>query len=185
MGTKGGQNCYQLIHYDVLSCQQVSFTLPQETPSWEEHKFFQETLVLFGAIQQRRSSDAAAVQCRCIPKCAVKTSAVIITASELQGCSCAASLYPKMSFFLATWWKVSLANFLLNFFRAFKHQSFAPIGLQKKNTAAGWLVQKYLSVNYIVIFLTSTDAVTKNPHINIWPLRIITNPTGWDSVKVC
>jgi hypothetical protein len=40
MGTKGGQNWYQSIHYDVLSCRQVSFTLPQGTPSREEHKRF-------------------------------------------------------------------------------------------------------------------------------------------------
>jgi hypothetical protein len=33
MGTKGGRNWYQLIPYDVLSCQKVSFTLPQETLS--------------------------------------------------------------------------------------------------------------------------------------------------------
>jgi hypothetical protein len=41
------------------------------------------------------------------------------------------------------------------------HQGFAPIGLQKTNTASGWLVKKYLSVNYCD-FLTPTDAVTEN-----------------------
>jgi hypothetical protein len=44
----------------------------------------------------------------------------------------------------------------------FYHQSFAPIGLQKTNAAAGWLVKKYLSVNYRD-FLTLTDAGTENP----------------------
>jgi hypothetical protein len=34
MGTKEGQNWYQSIHYDVLSCR----GLPQGTPSREEHK---------------------------------------------------------------------------------------------------------------------------------------------------
>jgi|688.fasta_scaffold122643_3 hypothetical protein len=42
MGTKGGQNWYQLIHYDVLSCWQMSFTLPKGTPSQEEHKLFKQ-----------------------------------------------------------------------------------------------------------------------------------------------
>jgi hypothetical protein len=43
MGTKGGggQNGYQTIHSYVLSCRQVSFTLPQGTPPREEHKRFQ------------------------------------------------------------------------------------------------------------------------------------------------
>ncbi len=50
-----------------------------------------------GLIQlQRRRSDAVAAQRRCILKCAVKTSAVIITASVLRCCSCAASVCPKM-----------------------------------------------------------------------------------------
>ncbi len=68
---------------------------------------FSAALVLFDAIPtcrvskhnsvglillQRRSSDAVPAQCRSIPKCAVKTSAVIITVSELRRCSCAASL---------------------------------------------------------------------------------------------
>jgi hypothetical protein len=52
-----------------------------------------------------------------------------------------------------------------------------------KNKRCLWLVQKHLSVNYCN-FLTSIDAVTENPHINIFPLRNITNPTGWDSVKM-
>ncbi len=37
----GGQNWYQSIHYDILSFRQVFFTLPQGTPSREEHKRFQ------------------------------------------------------------------------------------------------------------------------------------------------
>jgi hypothetical protein len=37
MGTKVGQNWYQWIHYDVFFCRQVSFTVPQWTPSREEH----------------------------------------------------------------------------------------------------------------------------------------------------
>ncbi len=41
MGTMGGQNCYQSIPYDILSCRQVSFTLPLGTPSREEHEGFQ------------------------------------------------------------------------------------------------------------------------------------------------
>jgi hypothetical protein len=41
METEGGQNWYQSIHYDVLSCRQVSFTLPQWTSSREYHKRFQ------------------------------------------------------------------------------------------------------------------------------------------------
>jgi hypothetical protein len=64
------------------------------------------------------------------------------------------------------------------------HQIFAPIGLQKTNTASGWLVQK-ISQRQLLEFLKPTNAVTENPHINIWPLRNITDPTGWDSVKIC
>jgi hypothetical protein len=36
-----GRNWYQSIHFDELSCRQVSFTLPQGTPSREEQKLFQ------------------------------------------------------------------------------------------------------------------------------------------------
>ncbi len=35
-----GQNWYQSIQYDKLSGRQVFFTLPQWTPSREEHKLF-------------------------------------------------------------------------------------------------------------------------------------------------
>jgi hypothetical protein len=38
--------------------------------------------------------------------------------------------------------------------------------------------KKYLSVNYCD-FLTPTVTVTENAHVNIWPLRNITNPTGF------
>jgi hypothetical protein len=37
-GTKLGQNWYQLNHNENLYCRQVSFTMPQGTPSGEEHK---------------------------------------------------------------------------------------------------------------------------------------------------
>ncbi len=48
-----------------------------------------------------------------------------------------------MYIFLATWWKVSLADFPSSFyFVHFYRQNFAPIGLQKTNPASGWLVQK-------------------------------------------
>jgi hypothetical protein len=41
MATKEGQNWYQSIYYDVLlSCRQMSFILPQGTPSREEHTRF-------------------------------------------------------------------------------------------------------------------------------------------------
>jgi hypothetical protein len=79
-------------------------------------------------------------------------SAVIITAS----------VSPKMFIFLATWWKVSLADFLSSFYFAhFYRQNFAPISLQKTNPASGWS-KKYLSVKYCD-FLTPTNAVTENP----------------------
>ncbi len=85
---------------------------------------------------QRRSSDAVAAQHRCIPKCEIKTSVVIITASLLRRCSCAASVCPKISFFLGTWWKVSLTDFF---------------GLQKQTLPlVGW--EKNISSSTIVIF---------------------------------
>ncbi len=43
-----------------------------------------------------RNSDAVAAQRQSIPKCVVKTSAGIITASVLRRCNCAASMSPKM-----------------------------------------------------------------------------------------
>jgi hypothetical protein len=57
MGTKGGQNWYQSIHYDVLSCRQLSFAVPQWTPSREEKKSFSGFLVLFDAILTGRASN--------------------------------------------------------------------------------------------------------------------------------
>jgi hypothetical protein len=72
---------------------------------------FSATLVLFDAIPtgwvskhytvgliqlECRCSDAVAAQRWCIPKSAVKTLAVIITALVLRRCSCAASVCPKM-----------------------------------------------------------------------------------------
>jgi len=47
MTTEGGQNWYQSIHFDVLSDRQVSFTLPQGTPSREEHKRIQRLQYTF------------------------------------------------------------------------------------------------------------------------------------------
>jgi hypothetical protein len=52
--------------------------------------------------------------------------------------------------------------FFILFRTLFYHQSFAPIGLQKTNAASGWLVKKYLSVNYCD-FLMPINAVTENP----------------------
>jgi hypothetical protein len=36
-----GRNGYQSIHFDKLSCRQVSFSVPKWTPSQEEHKRFE------------------------------------------------------------------------------------------------------------------------------------------------
>ncbi len=38
MAQEGGRNWYQSIHFDKLSCQQVSVFGPKGTPSREEHK---------------------------------------------------------------------------------------------------------------------------------------------------
>jgi hypothetical protein len=40
MKTEVDQNRYQSIHFDKLSCRQVSFSDPKGTPSREEHKCF-------------------------------------------------------------------------------------------------------------------------------------------------
>jgi hypothetical protein len=81
-----------------------------------------------------------------------------------------------------------LADFLSSFY--FTHFfssdlcSHCPLAYKKQTLPlVGWS-KKYLIVNYYD-FLTPTDAVTENPHINIWLLRNIANPTGWDSVKMC
>ncbi len=58
-------------------------------PTGRASKHYSVGLILL----QRPNSDAVAAQRRSIPKCAVKTSAVIITAS----------VCPKMYIFLATW----------------------------------------------------------------------------------
>jgi len=90
MRTKGGQNWYQSIHSYV---QSLAGKCPFPCPEGHHHErcinAFSD-IVLFDAIPtcgvskhnsvgliqlQRRSSDAGAVQCRSIPKCAVKTSA--------------------------------------------------------------------------------------------------------------
>ncbi len=41
MKTAVGRNWYQTIHFDKLSCRQVSFSAPKQTLSREEHKRFQ------------------------------------------------------------------------------------------------------------------------------------------------
>jgi hypothetical protein len=100
-----------------------------------------------GLIQlQRWRSDAVAAQRRCIPKCSVKKSAVIITAS----------VCPKMCGGEYLDWRIFVLHLIS---LIFYHQSFAPIGLQKTIAASGWLV-KYLSVHYCDI-LTPTDAETQ------------------------
>jgi hypothetical protein len=83
MKTEGGQNWYQSNRKDKLHCRQVSFAMPQRTPSREYQVLV--ALVLFDAIPrvskqhsvglillQCRSFNAVAAQHRCIPKCAVK-----------------------------------------------------------------------------------------------------------------
>jgi hypothetical protein len=82
--------------------------------------------------------------------------------------------------------KVSLADFLSSYIisRIFFIRALLPLASKKqKLPQVGWS-KKYLSVNFCD-FLTPTDAVTENSHINIWPLRNVTNPTGLDSVKIC
>ncbi len=164
MGTKVGQNWYQSIHYDVLSWWQVSFTLPQGTPSREEHKRSQRHYYFFNAIPtcwvskdnsvgliwlQRRNSDAVAAQRRSIPKCVVKTPAGIITASVLRGYNCAASKSPKM---LPRGKKLVWRIFVFMFFHAFFIvRSLLPLAYTKKHCL--WLVgHKNISAATIVIF---------------------------------
>ncbi len=53
METMGGQKWYQSIHYDVHSCRQVSFTLPQGPPSKPLKTFYVPlVMVSFGARQR-------------------------------------------------------------------------------------------------------------------------------------
>jgi hypothetical protein len=115
----------QLNHKDKLYCRQVSFTMPQWTPSREYHNVFSGfSTYFFDAIPtgrvskhysvglilvQRRSSDTVAAQRRCIPKC---------------------------TFFLPRGDKLVWQIFFLHFIsRNFYRQIFAPSGLQKTDTA--------------------------------------------------
>ncbi len=59
MKTEGYRNWYQSIHYDTLSCRQVSFSEPQRTNSREEH---QQKLYVSELKAQRRRADAAVVK---------------------------------------------------------------------------------------------------------------------------
>ncbi len=129
---------------------------------------------------QLRSSEPVAAQRRWIPKCVVKTSAVTITASVLRSCKCAASVCPKMSFFLATWWKASLADFHSSF--CFAHFLLSDLCSHwpTKNKLCLWLVGSKL-----LWFFNADRRWTQKINTNIWPLRNITNPTGWDGVKMC
>ncbi len=87
---------------DKLYCQQVAFAVPQWTPSQEYHKH--------------------------IPKCAVKTSDVIITESVLQRCICTA-VYPKMYFFLPLGEKLV---WLILFRTFFIVKAFLPLAYEKQ-----------------------------------------------------
>jgi hypothetical protein len=111
----------------------------------------------------------------------VKKFAGIITASVLRRCNCAASVCPKC----CTWRKASLADFLFSFY--FAHFLLSDLCshwfAKKALPLVGWS-QKYLSGNYCD-FLMPTYAVTQKINTNIWPLRNITKPTCWDSVKMC
>jgi hypothetical protein len=51
MALEGGRNWYQSIHFDKLSCRQVSVFGPKGTPSREEHKTPGRVLTtFFGAL---------------------------------------------------------------------------------------------------------------------------------------
>ncbi len=130
---------------------------------WVEHRFvLRDEKTNYSYLQnrivlKRRNSDAVAAQRLCIL---------------------------KFTFFLAPWWSVSLADFLSSFFsRIFIIRALLPLAYKKQTLPqVGWW-KKYLSVN-CCDFLTPTDAITENLHMNIWPLRNITNPTGWVNVKM-
>jgi hypothetical protein len=98
---------------------------------------------------QRRYTDAVAAQRRSIPKCVVKTSAGIITASVLRRCNCAASVSPKM---LQRGEKLVWRIFVFMLFRAFFIvRSLLPLAYTKKHCL--WLVgHKNISAATIVIF---------------------------------
>jgi hypothetical protein len=71
-------------------------------------------------------------------------------------------------------WQIFFLHFISSIFfnrslllLAYKKQTLPLVGWSKK----------YLSVNYYD-FLTQTDAVTENPHINIWLLTNIVSPVS-------
>jgi hypothetical protein len=76
--------------------------------------------------------------------------------------------------------KVSLADFLSSFFII---RAFLP--LASKKTMPLFVGSKKISQRQLLCFFTPTESVTENPHFNIWPLRNISNPTGWDIVEMC
>ncbi len=110
---------------------------------------------------QCRSSDAVAAQRRCIPKCVVKMSAGIITASMFRRCNCAAPKHPKMLPRCEKLvWRIIFLHFILCIFYC---QIFASIGLQKKHYL--WLVgHKNISTATIVIFNANRHCNTENQH---------------------
>jgi hypothetical protein len=67
-----------------------------------------------------------------------------------------------MNIFLATWWKVSLADFLHFILRIFIARTLLPLAYKKQTLPLVGLSKKYLSVKYCD-FLTPTNAVTENP----------------------
>jgi hypothetical protein len=108
------------------------------------------------------SSDVVAAQRRCIPKCVVKTSDGIITASVLRRCNCAASMCPKM---LPRGEKLVWQIFCLHVIsHIFYCKIFAPIGLHKKNTASGRLVTKISQRQLLWFFNANRRCNTKNQH---------------------
>jgi hypothetical protein len=50
MAHEGGRNWYQSIHFDKLSCRQVSVFGPKGTPSREEHKTHGRVLTTFSVV---------------------------------------------------------------------------------------------------------------------------------------
>jgi hypothetical protein len=75
-------------------------------------------------------------------------------------------------------WRIFFLHFISRIFI----RALLPLAHKKQTLPSGWLVKNYVSVNYCD-FLTPTDTVTENPHINFCPLRSISNPTGWDIFK--
>ncbi len=135
---------------------------------------------------QRRSSDTEGVQRRCIPKCAVKSISCnhySVGAPTLQLRSIGVPQNVLFSCHVVEKQFGGISVFIL-FSAFFIIRSLLPLAYKKQTLPlVGWS-KKYLSVNFCHFF-TPTDAVTENPHVNIWSLRNITNPTGWDSVKMC